>query len=345
MNISQHAKELQTQSIVFRGHADVYEMVQRGLNGEIDPIYNSWLPRLSEAGVDVVFLAVSGDSPAHRNGDMRYLHGAMKILDQVLLESERNPEVKIIRTKDDIPNKSDGGLNLLLTLEGGLPLEGELSLLRQFYRLGIRLLQPTHNLRNELADGGNEEGTGGRLSRFGVEVVKECNKLGIVIDLAHLTEPGFWHVLEISEKPVIVSHADSKAVHYHRRNLTDEQIKAIAKQGGTVGLLYYPNYLKDGAPTIEALLKHAEHVLELVGSKHLSVGHLGLDKELVDTFATITAGPYANYHKATQKYNGGVNEKLQYGLFIEGLLKMGLDDGSIRDILGGNYMRVLNEVL
>jgi len=273
---------------------------------------------------------------------MRCLHGAMKIWDQILSEIEENPQIEIIRTPEDVPEKPDGKLRFVLTLEGGLPLEGQLAHLRNFYRMGMRLLQPTHNLRNELADGGFEEGTHGGLSRFGVQVVEECNRLGIVVDLAHLSEAGFWQTLEASKKPVIVSHGNAKAVCPHRRNLTDEQLRAIADQKGIVGLLYLPNYLHDGPPTVEGLLKMAQYMLDKVGPDCVAVGHLGLDKDIVNCFQPITAGVYAGYRKMLNQYTGGgVDDEEQYGALIDGLLKMGLSDREVRAVLGGNWARVL----
>jgi len=343
MDISTHARELQKNSVIYRGHADVYEIVQRAIiSGEKNPIYDAWYPRLKKGGVDAVVLAVSGDSPPHRNGDMRYLHGAMRILDQVVGEIEENPQIEIIRTPGDVPTKPDGKLHFLLTLEGGLPLECQLSHLRNFYRLGIRLLQPTHNVRNDLADGGAEEHTGGKLSRFGMQVIEECNRLGIIVDLAHISEAGFWHVLELAKKPVIVSHGNAKKICGHKRNLTDEQLKAIAEQKGLVGMLFLPNYINEGPPTVEGLLRMAEYMLEKLGPECLAIGHLGLDKDIVDCFQRVTCGAYAGYRKVLNQYNdGGVVDEYMYGALIEGLVKMGVSDDDIAAILGGNWARVI----
>ena len=216
--------------------------------------------------------------------------------------------------------------------------------MRQFYRLGIRLIQITHNVRNELADGGREERTGGGLSRFGVEVVKEANRLGIVIDLAHLATAGFWQTLEISAKPVIVSHGNCKTLHNHARNLTDDQIKAIAQKRGVVGMLFLPDYANEGFPRIPDLLKHAEHVINLVGTDYLSIGHLGLDTPLADVFKNVYHGPYKGYGKLLREdFKGGINEKENFLEFTCGLLKLGLSDEEIAKILGGNFKRVLKE--
>jgi len=129
---------------------------------------------------------------------------------------------------------AEGKIAILLTMEGGRPLEGKPNFeilvgLRTFYRQGLRVLQLVDNGRNQIADGKGEARTRGGLTNFGISVVEEMNHLGMLIDVAHLAEPGFWDVIETSKDPVIDSHSNAKPVYDHPRNLTDEQIKAIAK--------------------------------------------------------------------------------------------------------------------
>ena len=340
----EHAIELLAEHVVVRGHADVYEVRQRTVEGEAKPIEESWLPRLSAANVDFVVLAVSGDSVPHRNGDLRSCHAALDNLDCILNELEYSDRLVHVKKTSDIPDRPDGRTRFLLSLEGGSPFEGSLGILRHFYRLGIRLLQPTHNVRNELADGGHEERTGGGLSRFGVQAIQECNRLGIVVDVAHLTSAGFRDVVELSTKPVVVSHGNCKAIYPHKRNLDDDQIRAIAKTGGVVGMLCLPDYANEGLCRMPELIRHAAHVIELVGVDHLSIGHLGLDAPLCDVFRNIYAGPYKGYAEFTRDdLHGGVDEAEQFIAFVEGLIGLGLSDSEVVKVLSGNFRRVLAE--
>ncbi len=130
-----------------------------------------------------------------------------------------------------------------MTVEGGEPLEGEIRILRVLYRLGVRGLGLTWNNRNELADGVGEDRTGGGLTSLGRQVVQEMNRLGMFVDVSHLSEPGFWNVMELCTAPVIASHSNCSAVWNHPRNLTDRQIKAIAEHGGVIGVNLVPDFV------------------------------------------------------------------------------------------------------
>lgn len=136
--------------------------------------------------------------------------------------------------------QKEGRLACLLAIEGGEALEGKLSSLRIFHRLGVRLITLTWNYRNDLASGQLEGEAGGGLSRFGRAVVEEMNRLGMLVDVSHLNEPGFWDVLSCSKDPVIASHSNAQALCPHPRNLSDEQIRALADRGGVIGVNFCP---------------------------------------------------------------------------------------------------------
>ena len=172
-----------------------------------------------------------------------------ELLDAVVAETERlRDDFRLVLSARDMDDAAQAGqIGVLLSIEDGAALEGSLSALRAFYRLGVRAMGLTWNGRNELGEGvGAAKGAGGGLTAFGRDVVREMNRLGMIVDVSHLSEAGFWDVLEISDAPVIASHSNAKAVCDHRRNLTDRQIKALADAGGVMGINFCPPFLADG---------------------------------------------------------------------------------------------------
>jgi membrane dipeptidase len=172
----------------------------------------------------------------------------------------------------------------ILTLEGADALEGNIVYLRTLYRLGVRALGLTWNHRNEAADGVEEPNPGG-LSIFGRQVVAEANRLGIIIDVSHLAEKGFWDVIEYTQAPIMASHSNCKSIYPHRRNLSDEQLRALFQIDGVVGLTFVPQFISNNENvTIKDLLRHLEHILALGGEDHVAFGSDfdGIDTTMVD---------------------------------------------------------------
>src|SRR5690606_36677401 len=152
--------------------------------------------------------------------------------------------------------------------EGGDLLCGSLEVLRCLRRLGVGVQGLTWNERNDLADGVVEAARAGGLTRFGRQVVAEMNRLGMAIDVSHLAEPGFWDVLDLPSQPVMASPSYARSVCDHVRNLTDDQIRALAANGGIMGLNFCPPILHPQRTDVDRLEDHALHVLKLVGPDH-----------------------------------------------------------------------------
>ncbi len=166
----------------------------------------------------------------------------------------------------------EGGVGAILSMEDGRGLCGSLSVLRMLYRLGFRLITLTWNGENELGQGAvGSEGKG--LTPFGKEAVSEMNRLGMAVDVSHLSEGGFWDTLEISKKPIIASHSNAKAVFHHPRNLSDEQIHALIHSGGGIGINFYTVFLNGtNKADINDVIRHIEHILSLGGEDALGIG-------------------------------------------------------------------------
>ncbi len=163
------------------------------------------------------------------------------------------------------------GFSSILSIEGGEAIEGKLDNLYEFFDLGVRIMTLTWNYDNEISGGIGENEKG--VTPFGKTTIKEMNKLGMAIDVSHISEKGFWDVFDISEKPFIASHSNTKKLCGHPRNLSDEQIKAIIKSGGVIGINFYPLFLDDsGKCTMEKILEHIEYILEMGGENNIGIG-------------------------------------------------------------------------
>jgi membrane dipeptidase len=279
-------------------------------------------PRLARGGVNLQFFAAF-ISPRHRDNP---LARALEIFDFFHRETSDNAgAVAAVYSFADIKRAlTERKLAALLTVEGGEALAGRLEVLRMFYRLGVRSLTLTWNGRNELGDGAGEWGTGGGLTRFGVAVVKEMNRLGMLVDVSHLSPRGFWDVLSHTGKPVVASHSNCRGLCDHPRNLADDQIKALASAGGVMGLCFYPEFVHKKEANLEALLDHAEHVAALAGTDCIG---LGSDFDGMD--ATID----------------GLKDVTSLPLVTGGLIKRGFSKEEVEKIIGGNFLRVLEQVL
>lgn len=334
-------KEILKQSVVVEGHRDVYELLYRRSLGEQSPIRDAIAPRLIRDGINLCVYAISGDSYSHSDNSGRFLETALENIDVFLEEAPRSEGmISLVKNRSDLPDRvRPGNISFILHFEGARPLQGSIHQLRNFYRIGLRSMQLTWNFRNELGDGVWEHHTKGKLTRFGVEVVKEMNRLGMVVDLAHLNREGFFHALEVAEAPAIVSHGNACGMLDHPRNFADDQIKAIADQGGLMGILALPARVAKKDATLEDLLKHLDHMIKLIGVEHIA---LGLDFVKYDGPRTLK-----DQHHPTEKPEllKGLEEVEDLPKLIEGLIRHGYKEEEIKLILGGNYLRVLNRIL
>jgi membrane dipeptidase len=200
-------------------------------------------------------------------------------------------------------------------------------MLRSIYRLGLRCLGITWNRRNEAADGLDERHTGGGLTRFGKQLVKECERLGIVIDLAHLPPKGVQDVLEMAEAPVVVTHGNAHALWPHQRNLTDKQLEGIARNGGVVGVVPAPPFLCDdnNASTLAQLLDHVDHMVQVMGVDHVGFG--------------------GDFDGLGDLRVHGIEDVEKLPNFTAGLMERGYPAQDIQKMLGGNFLRVFEQIL
>lgn len=250
--------------------------------------------------------------------------------------SHSNELVFALQTDDVLKAKAAGKLAAWVALEGAEPILDQIELLRSFYRMGVRSIGLTWNWRNAVADGvaeGREQGGG--LTRFGEQVVREMNKLGMVVDVAHMTLQGVRDVLRVSEQPVIVSHGGSQSLCFsHRRTSPDDILEAIAAQGGVFCATTIPETLaQDPAQaTLDTFLDLIDHCVRVIGAEHVG---LGAD---FDVFQSHLGLPPEHWVK-------GLEEVDRWPRVTAGLIARGYAEAAIRKIMGENLLRVYGQVV
>ncbi|WP_456422918.1 dipeptidase [Thermococcus sp.] len=254
--------------MIFDAHSDlptfVYEERKAGKTRVLDENYgrffNGWISSRAMA---------IWTRPEKRTNATVY---GLEVLNSFLKDIEESERFELVRNVEEMRKViKEGRVALWLGLEGGEPIGESLDLLEVFYRLGLRVLTLTWSLRNAIGDGVFERTRGG-LTNFGVEVVGKAEELGIVIDLSHINEAGFWDALEVTSFPVIASHSNARALCDHPRNLTDEQIKAIAERDGVVGAVAIPSFVDRENPTLDKYVGHITYMTDLVGYRHVGIG-------------------------------------------------------------------------
>src|SRR5579883_536586 len=230
-----------------------------------------------------------------------------------------------------------GKMALTFDIEGMGSLNGDLSMVELYYRLGVRQMLIAYNLDNDAGGGCHDVDKG--LTDFGRAVVREMNRVGMVVDCAHSGIKSGLEAMKLSSKPCIFSHANARALHEHERNITDEQIKAVAATGGVVGVNGVNAFLGDGPATVDALVAHIDYIARLVGADHVGIG---LDCDPSTNGPELDAATSARFWPARQYPPSAKIEFLSPSVFpqVEALLRRrGYRDREVEAIMGGNFMR------
>ena len=247
------------------------------------------------------------------------------IFDKIEEITEANRKyISIARTPGDLyEDKRNGRKSIMLGIENGIALNGQLQNLQHFAQRGVVYITLCHNGDNEICDSAKGCNTHGGVSRFGEQVIREMNRLGIMVDMSHAAEKSFYDALEISSMPIVCSHSSSRALCDHPRNLTDDQMRALAAKGGVAQTTLYPGFLKkDGEATIIDAIEHLEHAIKIMGIDHVGLGTDfdgdGGVKGLADSSELIN--------------------------FTRQLLARRYSERDIQKIWGGNFLRVMGQV-
>lgn len=348
------ALEIHKNAFVADLHSDLQiDLVTRRALGEKKILERIHLQNLREGGVDFIILStISKYSYSHYPYYQTPYKCALDMIDTVYQEQDESPDnfqvVTDARSLEDA--RRNGRIGLLLGMEGAEPIELDLGLLRCFYKLGVRLIQPNWHQRNLIADGGLETSNAG-FSNFGREAVKEMERLGMIMDISHLGENAFWELFELTERPIIASHANAKTIHDHPRNLTDDQIESIAKRGGIIGSVFISRFTGTPDSAIDELMKHVNHVEKLVGVDHMGIGPDWIDyaKDLlyVGSYDVLPPGflPKREDFMIRNNYVRDLETVRQLPNLTKALVAHGYSEGDIRKILGENFVRFFKEFI
>jgi membrane dipeptidase len=272
-------------------------------------------------------------------------------------EIEAHPDVlaRVRRVADIAAAKRAGRTGIIYGFQDGVAFETDLSRLDELYRLGIRVVQPTYNRRNLLGDGCLEPANAG-LSKTGVEAIAKMNELGILVDLSHCGRRTATDAIQASVKPVAFTHTGCAALNDHPRNRTDAELRAAAEKGGVSGIYFMP-FLSDGRqPTAADIVRHLEHMIQVAGEDHVSIGtDGGVSAEIVDdAFREIFKENVRRRREAGISAPGETDEgylfanELNTPRRLETLAGMlsgrGHSGARIEKILGANLLRVLSDV-
>ena len=333
-----HINFIHKDSNVIDMHCDTIGRFLRGQDLSKDnPKGHIDIPKLKQGAVDLQVFACYVGPPGNDEQKNQAAKKAFDQIDAVLqLVEENQDDLILVKSPEDMRKlRGNRKTGVLIGIEGGYAIESDLRLLRSFYRNGVRLMTLTHWLHTDWADAsGDPEPVFHGLTDFGEEVVKEMNKLGMIIDVSHIHDESFWDVIKITDSPVVASHSCCRALSDHHRNMSNKMLKALAKNGGVIGINYFPGFLtaennkkqkKDRAPVnVQTVVDHIEHVIKITGSKN----HVGLGSDFDGIFSTPE----------------GLENTGKLANITAELFKRGYKDIDIKKILGGNFLRVFKKV-
>ncbi len=377
---SHHINFIHKDSFVADLHCDTIGRTLRGVDlsldnerGHID------IPKLQQGAVDLEVFACYVAPPQNDEASMQAAKRAFVQIDAVHRLVEDNPDdLLLITHPDDLRGlRANHKVGILIGIEGGYAIESSLPMLRSFYRSGVRLMTLTHWTTTGWADAsGDAEPANQGLTEFGEQVVKEMNRLGMVIDLSHSHEMTFWDVLELTEHPVVASHSCCRALSDHHRNLSDKMLKALAKNGGMIGINYLPGFLKAendlkiqelrnrlldkyGLPRDQRELMRSEAEIR----RKFNQEYREKARELRDSLPPVDIKTVVDHIDHVVKVTGNANHvglgsdfdgigTTPVGLEHTGklanitteLFHRGYKDSDIKKILGGNFSRIFRKV-
>jgi membrane dipeptidase len=370
--VSAHAKQLQARAIVIDTHDDTtqrlffdkhFDIAKRNSDGNID------IPRMREGGLDALFFSIWVPSTVTGPPAVRR---ALGLIDAVREAVRTHPnDLVLATTAADIRRaKAEHKIAALMGVEGGHMIDDDLGVLRDFAALGVRYMTLTHFNNNDWADSSTDKPAHNGLTDFGRDVVREMNRAGMIVDISHVADKTFYDAIAVSQAPVIASHSSARAISHHVRNMTDEMMRALARNGGVVQINYEVSFLSedyrvasekqggdvvsqlaamtkkcggdeacstletarvnrdamtDGAlPKVswELIVDHIDHAVKVAGIDHVGLG--------------------SDFDGATMPI--GMEDASQLPKITDALIKKGYSDADIEKILGGNTLRVMEQV-
>jgi len=369
--ISNQARHIHFSSLVFDTHADTpqrllfdkFDLGHRDTEGCVD------IPRMREGGIGAIFFAlwvpveITGGAATQR---------ASELLDSVLKQVEKHPADLVIAksSAEVVRARQECKIAVLLGIEGGHAINSNLNVLRDFHTRGVRCMTLTHNAATEWADSSNDVQRHRGLTDFGKEVVREMNRLGMLVDVSHVSDSTFYDVLKTTRAPVIASHSCCRALCKVPRNLDDQMIRALAAGGGAIHIAFHDAFLsQEYADASRALTPESterqrairdkfgsNEARKLIEGQRWSDESIRTEKlpqvsweKILDHIDHAVRIAGADHVGVGSDFDGafmpaGLEDASKYAAITEGLLRRGYSEPDIRKILGENTLRVLADV-
>ena len=372
---AQDPRAIHARAIAIDLHADTAQRLvdenlslsQRLPDGHLDAV------RMKEGGLDAQFFSIWVEPQLYGGGGQNAIKRADAQIEAVRALAEEHPEIwQVATSAADVRRiATEGKLAALMGLEGGYAIDERLENVERYYRMGVRYMSPAWSVSLEWAgSSGDEAGRTRGLNDFGKSVIREMNRLGMMVDVSHVSDQTFWDIVNTSTRPVVATHSACRALANVPRNLDDEMIRALARTGGVVGVIFYPEFLEPGwsekkkqvdveiaslvqqasaaepgdaahkkmardrvrireyarrlpAVSVSRIADHIDHIVRLVGIEHVGIG---------SDFDGVQAVPE------------DLSSVAELPNLTRELLKRGYSEEDVSKILGGNILRVMEEV-
>jgi len=360
--IAQKARKLHFSALVLDTHIDVtpklqtdWKFTERHSDGAVD------LPRMKAGGLDGLFFSIF--MPGTVTGPKAVSDAIERIAAVHKLAQDFPNDVALCVTAEQVRQAhKQGKIAALMGMEGGHMINNSLPTLRMYAKLGVRYLTLTHSVNTDWADSSGDEPKHDGLTAFGKDVVHELNKLGVMVDISHVSDKTFWDALGESQAPLIASHSSTRAVSGHPRNMTDAMIKALAAKGGVIQINYLDQFLDND---LYEYMQKAEPKLRELTAKY--PGQANAQKRMQELTPEFGPMPRVSWEKIVDHidhavrvagidhvglgsdFDGGpmpdgMREVSELPKITEALLRRGYRENDIRKILGLNTLRLMEEV-
>ena len=372
LGVSPAAQRLHQRALVVDLHADTpqrflfeksFDFSKRSTTGHMD------IPRMREGGLDAVFMSIW--TPGDYTGP-KSVKRTLDLIDSVHEVIRKNPrDLMLATTVADIQRaQREGKLAILMGIEGGHMIDDDLAMLRAYAALGVRYMTLTHFINNNWGDSSTDKPKHNGLTAFGKDVVREMNRLGMMVDISHVADKTFYDALEVTKAPVIASHSSARMLSSHPRNMNDDMLRALAKNGGVVHINYHTDFIsqkyldanrargvevQDFSKRLTALCGEDQACQILASEREhreaTAAGKLPPVRweEIVDHIVHAVKVAGVDHVGLGSDFDGanmpeGMNDATMLPRITDELLKRGFSESDILKILGGNTLRVMQQV-
>lgn len=322
-----HAKELHGRIISVDSHCDTpmlfdegYELDKRSNKALVD------LHKMDEGGLDAAtMVAYLKQGSMDKASMLAATRKADELLRGIALRVARcSAHAALADNPDTLAAiKHSGRKCIMCSIENGYAIGGDITNIERYRNMGVVYMTLCHNGDNDICDSARGNHTHGGISPLGRDVIREMNRVGMIVDLSHASEESFYDALELSATPIVCSHSSCRALHNHPRNLTDEQMRALAAKGGVIQITMYHGFLAPGSQaTIDDFMRHLLHAIDIAG-----IDHVGIGSDFDGDGGIIGCSDASQLRNITRE-----------------LLRAGFSDTDIEKIWGGNWLRVMRQV-